>query len=93
MAERFEFAVSVSIRCEWHGLAWRQIFDPNAIWHQRERASDDRRIATGNWPITALAGDWPRIVSHLAAPVMRAFTTDFVVTPQWVQGQTGRWLR
>jgi hypothetical protein len=93
MAERFDSAINVSIRCEWYGVAQRQMLDPFARWHEPQRARDDRRSAVGDWPITALAGDWSSIVSQLAAPVVRAFVTRVVATPEWVRGQAPTWRR
>jgi hypothetical protein len=93
LAERFDDAVDVSFRCEWFGLANRQIFDPYAPWHNREPAREDRRVSAGTWAISALIGDWPTIVSQLAAPVLRAFMTETVVTPDWVKGQAPTWRR
>lgn len=87
MAERFDSATGVSFRCEWCGLSGRRVGDPTGVWPQRDAARDDHRLSIGFWSLPALSGDWPTVVSALAAPAMRAFMTEkIVVTPDWVRG-------
>jgi hypothetical protein len=91
ISERFDSATAVTFRCEWRGLEGRFLHHPLAIWRTRTPARTDSRIVTGSWPITSLAGNWPEIVAELGAPVIRLFTSDFVLTDQWVRGQTANW--
>jgi hypothetical protein len=93
--ERFENPVSVSFRCEWHGLQGRILHSPGALWsmRRREAANSDRRVSGGNFPVTMLDNGLPEIVSKLIAPLMRAFTTDQLINPGWVNGQRKTWLR
>lgn len=93
MTERFDNPTSVSFRIEWHGLNGRMIRDPEGLWMANWRAGDDHRVSVGSWPVTSLTNAWPEIVAALAAPLMRSFTTEFNMSPSWVQGQAPRWLR
>jgi hypothetical protein len=93
LSERFSSPTSVTFRCEWRGLANREIYDPQAMWFPGSPAQDDRRTSTETWPVASLAASWPEIVAKLAAPVVRVFRTDWTMTPQWVSGQAPIWLR
>jgi hypothetical protein len=93
--ERFENPVSVSFRCEWHGLKGRILHSPGALWSVRWRDSSggDHKVSASTFPVTMLDNGLPEIVSKLIAPLMRAFTTDQLIDPGWVQGQRKTWLR
>jgi len=95
MAERFESATSITIRCEWHGLSGRVIWDPWGVWFPNDNpARSEERVSGGSWPITTLESGLPEIVAQLAAPVMRAFPANsFVMTVDWIRGQTTWWRR
>ncbi len=90
MAERFDAPTKISFRCEWHGLENRILHDPLG-WFPESRAKSDRRVTTGNWPVSSLGNVLDEIVSELAQPVVRLFTNDFAVTPEWVRQQRPRW--
>ncbi len=90
MAERFDSATGVSFRCEGRGLSGRRADDPRVVWHSRPLARDDSRVSIGNWAVPLLSGDWPTVVSDLAAPAMRAFMTRHIVTPDWVSTHPGK---
>jgi hypothetical protein len=93
IAERFDSPVSVTLRCEWYGLSGRVIWDPWGVWWPDERvATSDQRITTGSWPVSMLENGWPEIVAQLAAPVIRAFPSDFKMSADWVRGQS-TWIR
>jgi hypothetical protein len=92
LAERFNEPTTVSFRIEWHGLQGRVIRDPWNMWLDQWTARGDHRVAADTWPITMLKDAWPEIVANLAAPVMRAFTTDIALSPTWVRGQSSKWL-
>jgi Putative DNA-binding domain len=92
LAERFNEPTTVSFRIEWHGLQGRVIRDPWNMWLDQWTARGDHRVAADSWPITMLKDAWPEIVANLAAPVMRAFTTDIALSPTWVRGQSSKWL-
>ena len=95
-SERFDNPVSVSFRCEWHGLQGRIIHSPGTLWSIRWRemaTGSDRKISTGTYPVTMLDNGLPEIVSKLMGPLMRAFTTEQLIGPGWVQGQRNTWLR
>jgi hypothetical protein len=68
-AARFEDTEMVEFRCEWRGLAHREVFDPRPLvhWLPGKVAQADRRITAGEWAPAELAA-WPRIVSALGAP-------------------------
>jgi hypothetical protein len=91
MAERFDSPTSVSFRCEWNGLEDRILHDPRGRFFREHRARTDRRVTTGTWPVSSLGNALEEIVSDLAQPVVRLFTNDFAVSPQWVRGQRPRW--
>ena len=91
MAERFESATAVAFRCEWWGLAGREIGDPTTVWFPGRRAEDDHALAIGSWPIAALSSELPEIVAKLGGAVMRRFGDTSTVTPEWVRGQAPRW--
>jgi hypothetical protein len=92
--ERFENPVSVSFRCEWHGLRGRILHSPLALWSlQGYQSASDHRISIGAFPVTMLTNSLPEIVAKLIGPLMRAFTTDQLIGPDWVRGQSKAWLR
>src|SRR5262249_4441282 len=91
MTERFDNPTSVSFRIEWHGLKDRVIYHPLGRWVGNWRASSDHRGSVGSWPVTSLTNGWPEIVSALAGPLMRTFTTEFELSPDWVRGQAPKW--
>jgi hypothetical protein len=95
LTERFEQPVSVFFRCEWYGLQGRILHSPLTLWSMRWRdgANNDHRVSAANFPVTMLDNGLPEIVSKLIAPLMRAFTTDQVIDPAWVDGQRKTWLR
>lgn len=90
-AERFDTPTTVSFLCEWHGLAGRTAYDPNARWRNSTGARTDHRVASGTWPVIALAQDWSEIVADLGGPVARLFGLETAFTPEWVLGQAAKW--
>ena len=93
VAERFDSSVSLTIRCEWYGLSGRVIWDPWGVWWPEERvATSDQRVTNGSWPVSTLENGWPEIVAQLAAPVIRAFPSDFKMNANWIRGQAS-WIR
>lgn len=93
MAERFDSPTTVTFRVEWHGLKDRTVRDPFGLWMNNWTSHSSHRVATGSWPLTSLTDAWPEIVAELAAPVMRSFTTEFVLSADWIRGQAPKWLR
>ena len=92
LSEQFDAPTTVTFRIEWRGLKGRIIHDPWRSWMSHWAASGDSRVATGSWPVTMLPDAWPEIVAALAAPVIRLFTTEFVLSDKWVRGQAPTWL-
>jgi hypothetical protein len=90
-AERFAATDTVEFRCEWRGLAGREVADPNSwvLWLPGKIARSDHRVTTGEWPVAELV-TWPRIVSILGGPVMRLFDPTFDFSPEWVALQQKR---
>jgi len=84
-AAKFAEAETVEFRCEWHGLAKREVFDPRPLvhWSPGKVAQATHRVTTGEWTVAELAA-WPRIVSMLGGPVMRLFDPSFDFAPEWV---------
>lgn len=94
VTERFENPVSVSFRCEWYGLQGRILHSPSTVWSSRRYSSTaDHRVSTGVFPVTMLDNGLPEIVAKLIGPLMRAFVTDPVITPDWIRGQRKTWFR
>jgi hypothetical protein len=92
-SERFTGATAVFFRCEWWGLAGRQIADPTARWVGRfQQSRTDHRVSSGSWPVGSLNSNLSEIVAALGSPVARAFDIGHVFSPQWVESQRGRWL-
>ncbi len=83
----------VHFRCEWWGLAGRQLFDPHASWVQRGTASDDHRVVTTQMAASSLGQAWPEMVAQIIAPVLRAFEPDLALGGDWVRGQMERWAQ
>jgi hypothetical protein len=92
MAERFNTSTRVSFRCEWSGILGRRLFVPGGRVGSDE-AREDRRSSAADFPLTTIVGDWPYVVSQLAAPVLRAFTTSTLVTPESIRLQSSSWRR
>jgi hypothetical protein len=93
MAERFDNPTEVTFRVEWNGLKDRIISDPFARWTNNWISRSDHRLTTGTWPVTKLTNGWPEIAAELAAPLMRLFTTEFVLSPDWIRGKSPTWVR
>jgi hypothetical protein len=92
VAERFREPTTASFRCEWHGLSNRRLFSSMALW-PNATAGDDHRVITHSWPVSTLASGWPEIVAYLAAPVLRVFSSDLVLSADWVRRQAPTWLQ
>ena len=91
---RFIAAVRrVHFRCEWWGLAGRELFDPHVNWAHRDAAVDDHRIVTVQAPAASLAQAWPELVAQIMAPVLRAFEPDLALGGDWVRSQMARWAQ
>lgn len=83
----------VAFRCEWWGLAGRELFDPEERWVHRGPALGDHCIATAQVPTARLAEAWPEVVAQLMAPVLRAVEPDIVLGADWVRAQASGWAR
>jgi hypothetical protein len=92
-AERFDAPTTGSFRCEWHGLEGRQVDDPFGLWSPHPPAPTGHRIKIGTWPVTTLTSDWPKIVADLGSPLARMFDVSKVFTPEWIAGESPKWLR
>ena len=92
LTERFTGATEVSFRCEWFGLAGRQLGSRTGRWTPR-KAGDGHRVVSGSWPVAALANEWPDIVATLIGPVARNFQIDGLMTAEWMARQSGPWHR
>ncbi len=90
-ARLFSGVRRVAFRCEWWGLAGRELFDTDARWVHHGPALDDRRVATAQVPLASLAQTWPEVVAMLIAPVLRAFEPDLVLDADWVRAQAPKW--
>jgi len=76
LSEQLKDADNIEFRCEWTGLAERQLakFDhSNSFQLLGKMAHADSRITSGAWDIKYLRQDWPEVVATLGAPVMRLF--------------------
>jgi hypothetical protein len=81
----------VSLRCEWWGLAGRELFDPETGWANRKPAVDDHRLVTLQVPAASLAQAWPDVVAQIMAPVLRVFEPDRALGSDWVRAQSAQW--
>lgn len=93
LAERFDAPTAVSFRMEWHGLSGRRFDDPRQPWPERGIARADSRVVTGIFPVTMLTSGWPEIVAKLINPLVRLFSNNIVITPDWVLTQSRAWRR
>lgn len=93
MARFFGAVRRVHFRCEWRGLAGRELFDPQVSWVHRGSASDDNRIVTFQMPAASLAQEWPDAVARIMAPVLRAFEPDLALDAEWVRAEMPRWVQ
>ena len=76
----------VVFRCEWWGLAGRELFDPDARWAQRGPALDDRRVATSAGAGCYVGASLARRRGASSSPrVLRAFEPDLVLDADWVR--------
>lgn len=91
LARFFAGVRRVYFRCEWWGLAGRELFDPHANWANRRPSVDDHRVATLQVPVASLVQAWPDLVAQIMAPVMRAFDPDLALGADWVRAQASRW--
>src|SRR5258707_11171770 len=57
-AARFPTADTVEFRCEWLGLANREVFDPRQsvvdLWFPGKIARANQRVTVGDWPVAEL---------------------------------------
>jgi hypothetical protein len=83
----------VYFRCEWWGLAGRELFDPHTSWAHRSQAADDHRLVTLQTSAASLAQAWPDAVAQIMAPVLRAFEPDLALGSDWVRAQASRWQK
>lgn len=81
----------VTFRCEWWGLAGRELFDPDSRWPHRGPALGDHRVATVQVPLARLVEAWPETVAQLIAPVLRAVEPNLVLDAEWVRNQATKW--
>lgn len=81
----------VTFRCEWWGLADRELFDPDSRWPHKGPALGDHRVATLQVPLPRLVEAWPEVISFLIAPVLRAIEPNLVLDAEWVRNQAPRW--
>ena len=81
----------VVFRCDWWGLAERELFDPAGRWARTGTAIGDHRAVLLDVPLAALVQAWPETVARLMAPVLRALEPDLVLGADWVRAQAVRW--
>lgn len=81
----------VAFRCEWWGLAGRELFDPDERWVHRGPALGDHCTATAQVSVARLADAWPETVAQLIAPVLRTIEPDIMLGADWVRDQAPHW--
>lgn len=81
----------VTFRCEWWGLAGRELYDPDSRWPHKGPALGDHRVATLQVPLPRLVEAWHEVVAQLIAPVLRAIEPNLVLDAEWVKNQAPRW--
>lgn len=90
-ARLFSGVRCVVFRCEWWGLAGREMFDPDRRWVHRGPALNDHCVGTAQVPVARLVQAWPEVVAQLIAPVIRAVEPDIQLGGGWVRSQAPRW--
>ena len=90
-ARLFSGVRRVLFRCEWWGLAGRELFDPENRWPHQGPAVSDHCAAVAQVPVARLAQAWPEVVAQLMAPVIRAIEPELQLGVGWVRGQMPRW--
>ncbi|HEY6430893.1 MAG TPA: hypothetical protein VIZ17_02840 [Acetobacteraceae bacterium] len=93
LARFFPAPRRVLFRCDWWGLAGRELFDPAGNWPHSGTAIGDHRAVSMTVPLASLASAWPETVARLMAPVMRALEPDLLLGADWVRGQAVGWAR
>lgn len=91
LSRLFAHARQVVFRCEWWGLAGRELYDPEDQWVHRGPALGDHCVATARVPVSRLAQAWPEVVAALIAPPLRAVEADLGLDADWVRSQAERW--
>lgn len=93
LARFFSSVRRVHFRCEWWGLAGRELFDPQANWAHRGSATDEHRLVTLQVPAASLGQAWPDAVARIMAPLLRAFEPDLALGADWVRAEMPRWAQ
>jgi hypothetical protein len=91
LAKHFSGVRRVWYRCEWWGLAGRELFDPDNAWAFRRPAADDHRLVKLQVPAASLAQAWPEAVAQIMAPLLRCFEPDLALDADWVRAQAAGW--
>ncbi len=87
----FTGARRVVFRCEWWGLAGRELLDPDGRWPHLGPALSDRCVAITQVPVARLTHAWPEVVAQLIAPPLRVVEPDIRLDADWVRRQAPRW--
>jgi hypothetical protein len=90
LSQKFSVVDSIEFRCEWVGLADREIWDSGVrgfFYYPGQTARADRAITVDAASPSELLADWPKTVSKLGAPVRRLFNPSADFSPEWVAKQ------
>ncbi len=90
-AQLFASARRVVFRCEWWGLAGRELHDPDRQWPHHGPALGDHCIATLQVPLARLTHAWSEAVAQLIAPALRMVEPEVRLDDRWVKAQAPRW--
>jgi hypothetical protein len=95
LAERFQGANKIEIRCEWSGLGGRIACITGAIpMHATAPSTIDQHTSTGIYSINEIIEKPYEITAALTNPIMDIMnTTSFQITSNWIANKAPNWLR
>lgn len=78
LSDRVKGADAAEFRCEWSGLAGRELVDKSdpLAASAGKVARVDAGLTRGEWPCDELRRNWPKIVSALGGPIIRLFDPE-----------------
>lgn len=78
LSTRYAAATRIKFRCNWSGLAGRQLadFDQRISWGSTRPASADARAVEGEFSVAQVTADWETVVADLGCPVLRLFNLN-----------------
>lgn len=87
-SHKFPGAERIEFRCEWSGLAERELAELNMehAWDKGQIARASERVSTGEWSVVDVRHSPYAIVRALGGPVLRMFNPVFDYLPDRLTG-------